>query len=186
MSRARGGTICQNISGLNSRVNSLTSCKHVGGVRSSWGEHLQQSGVFNNPHEAFERGGTWYFRPRRLQPYRTPSASPSSLGRTAADTWDECAGCPVSLGSYSWRALNHNSPAAAYEAERDLRGEPGAQPLDFVIIHWPKSLPPARHAIFITPAECIFPPLHCGTEPLLGIYAGNSFFTSQAAVGNDG
>lgn len=143
-------------------------------MRSSWGEHLQQSGVFNNPHEAFE-GGTWYFRPRRLQPYHAPSAAPSSLGRTAADAWDECAGCPVSLGSYLWCALNHNSPAAAYDAERDLRGEPGAQPLDFVIIHWPKSLPPARHAIFITPAECIFPPLHCGTEPLLGIYAGNSF-----------
>lgn len=174
MSRARGGTICQNISGLNSRVNSLTSCKHVGGC-GAHGENIYNKLEFLITHIKRLRGELGTLGLAGCNHTTRPSAAPSSLGRKAADTWDECVGCPVSLGCYLWCALNHNSPAAAYEAGRDLHGEPGAQPLDFVIIHWPKSLPPARHAIFITPAECIFPPLHCGTEPLLGIYAGNSF-----------
>lgn len=64
--------------------------------------------------------------------------------------WDECVGFPVSLASYLWRAFNHNSPAAAYEAERDIHCEAAAvEPLDFAIIHRPKSLPCARRAIFI-------------------------------------
>lgn len=84
MSRARGGTICQNISGLNSRVNSLTSCKHVGGC-GAHGENIYNKVEFLITHMKRLRGETWYFRPRRLQPNRAPSAAPSSLGRTAAD-----------------------------------------------------------------------------------------------------
>lgn len=97
MSGAQGGTICQNISGLNTRVNSLTSCKHVGG-RGAHGEniynkleflithikHLGGGGVF---------GGGWgrsYFRPRRLQPDHAPSArqTPSlTRGMSVLDAW---------------------------------------------------------------------------------------------------
>lgn len=70
--------------------------------------------------------------------------------------WDECVGFPVSLASYLWCAFNHNSPAAAYEAERDIHCEAAAEPLDFVIIHRPKSLPCARRAIFIPRLNVFF------------------------------
>lgn len=55
MSRARGGTICQNISGLNSRVNSLTSCKHVGGC-GAHGENIYNKLEFLITHIKRLRG----------------------------------------------------------------------------------------------------------------------------------
>lgn len=55
MSRAQGGTICQNISGLNTRVNSLTSCKHVGGRRAR-GENIYNKLEFLITHIKRLRG----------------------------------------------------------------------------------------------------------------------------------
>lgn len=55
MSQARGGTICQNISGLNTRVNSLTSCKHVGG-REARGENIYNKLEFLITHIKRLRG----------------------------------------------------------------------------------------------------------------------------------
>lgn len=55
MSRAQGGTSCQNISGLNTRVNSLTSCKHVGGRRAH-GENIYKKLEFLITHIKRLRG----------------------------------------------------------------------------------------------------------------------------------
>lgn len=55
MSQAQGGTICQNISGLNTRVNSLTSCKHVGG-RGARGENIYDKLEFLITHIKRLRG----------------------------------------------------------------------------------------------------------------------------------
>lgn len=58
---------------------------------------------------------------------------------------------PGIVGSYLWCAYNHNSPATAYCRVKlsEIYSEAGIKPLDFVIIHRPKSLPCTHRAIFI-------------------------------------
>lgn len=62
---------------------------------------------------------------------------------------------PGIVASYLRRAYNHYSPDAAYcrgvggAKPSEIYSEAGVKPLDFVIIHRPKSLPSTHRAIFI-------------------------------------
>lgn len=54
-------------------------------------------------------------------------------------------------GLYLWCDYNHNSPVTAYCRVKlsEIYSAAGTKPLDFVIIHWPKSPPCTHCAIFI-------------------------------------
>lgn len=78
--------------------------------------------------------------------------------------WDEWDGSLVSLVVICGVPITTIPQPQLRVKLSKIYSEAGVKPLDFAIIHWPKSLPCAHHAIFIPPLN-VFSQLHRCTSP---------------------
>lgn len=78
--------------------------------------------------------------------------------------WDECDGFLVSLLVICGVAMTTIPQPQLRVKLSEIYSEAGMKPLDFAIIHRPKSLPCAHLAIFIPPLN-VFSQLHRRTSP---------------------